>query len=142
MHDEPAFAWWVPYALKKQQWILQKVKTKYWSRTHKYGICISKSIKEVLEIDREAGNTMWMDAIKLEMKNVRVAFEEFDGDPRTLIRYTQITGKLVSTSSLAKTSGERPCIVLTTTKQVHLPRSPMAPSFPGIPFGFSSQSQH
>ncbi|KAI2505807.1 Reverse transcriptase (RNA-dependent DNA polymerase) [Fragilaria crotonensis] len=39
--DEPAFAWWVSYVLKKQKRILQKIKTKskYWSRTHKYGVC-------------------------------------------------------------------------------------------------------
>ena len=93
--DEPAFAWWVPFVLKKQKRILQKVKTKYWSRTHKYGIRIPKNIKEAMEIDREAGNTLWMDAIRMEMRNVRVAFEEFDGDPNTLIGYTQITGHLV-----------------------------------------------
>jgi Reverse transcriptase (RNA-dependent DNA polymerase) len=93
--DEPAFAWWVPYVLRKQKRILQKVKTKYWARTHKYGIRIPKNIKEALEIDKEMGNTLWMDAIKLEMQNVRVAFEEFDGDPNTLVGYTQITGHLV-----------------------------------------------
>ena len=38
---------------------------------------------------------MWINAIKLEMKNVRVAFEDFDGDPNSLVRYTQITGHLV-----------------------------------------------
>ena len=93
--EEPAFAWWVPYVLRKQKRILQKVKTKYWARTHKYGIRIPKNIKEALEIDKEMGNTLWMDAIKLEMQNVRVAFEEFDGDPNTLVGYTQITGHLV-----------------------------------------------
>ena len=36
-----------------------------------------------------------MDAIKLEMKNVRVAFEEYDGDPNSLVGYTQITGHIV-----------------------------------------------
>ena len=92
---EPAFAWWVPYVLKKQKRILEKVKSKYWSRTHKYGIRIPKNIKEALEIDRENGNTLWMDAIKLEMANVRIAFEEFDGDPNSLVGYTQITGHLV-----------------------------------------------
>jgi hypothetical protein len=35
-----------------------------------------------------------MDA-KLEMRNVRIAFEEFDGDPNTLVGYTQIPGHLV-----------------------------------------------
>ena len=93
--NEPAFAWWVPFVLKKQKRILQKMKTKYWSRTHKYGIRIPKNIKEAMEIDQASGNTLWMDAVRLEMRNVRVAFEEFDGDPNTLIGYTQITGHLV-----------------------------------------------
>ncbi|KAI2513325.1 Reverse transcriptase (RNA-dependent DNA polymerase) [Fragilaria crotonensis] len=95
--DEPAFAWWVSYVLKKQKRILQKVKakSKYWSRTHKYGVRVPKNIKEAIEINKENGNTLWMDAVKLEMSNVRVAFEEFDGDPSTLIGYTQITGHLV-----------------------------------------------
>ena len=36
-----------------------------------------------------------MDAIKLEMRNVRIAFEEFDGDPNSLVGCTQITGHIV-----------------------------------------------
>jgi hypothetical protein len=36
-----------------------------------------------------------MDAGRLEMSNVRVAFEEFDGNPNALVGYTQITGHLV-----------------------------------------------
>jgi len=95
IESEPAFAWWVPYVLRKQKRILQKVKSKYWARTHKYGIRIPKNVKEAMEIDKEMDNTLWMDAIKLEMQNVRIAFEEFDGDPNTLIGYTQITGHLV-----------------------------------------------
>jgi hypothetical protein len=95
VQDEPAFAWWAPHELKKQKRILQKVKSKYWARTHKYGIRIPKSIKEAAEIDKENGNTLWMDAVRLEMKNVRVAFEDFDGDPNTLVGYVQITGHLV-----------------------------------------------
>jgi hypothetical protein len=93
--DEPAFAWWVPHVIRKQKRILQKIKSKYWSRTHKYGIRIPKNIKEAMEIDKELGNTLWMDAVRLEMRNVRVAFEEFDSDPNSLVGYTQITGHLV-----------------------------------------------
>jgi hypothetical protein len=84
LEDEPAFAWWVSYVLKKQKRIRQKVKSKYWAHTHKYGIRIPKNIKEATEIDKENGNTLWMDAINLEMQNVHVAFKEFDGDPSTL----------------------------------------------------------
>ena len=93
--DEPAFAWWVSYVLWRQKRILQKVKRKYWARTHKYGIRIPNNVKEAMEIDKENGNTLWMDAIKLAMRNVRVAFEEFNGNPNALVGYTQITGHLV-----------------------------------------------
>ena len=34
INDEPAFAWWVPDVFKKHQWILSKVKTKYWQCAH------------------------------------------------------------------------------------------------------------
>ncbi|KAI2500086.1 Reverse transcriptase (RNA-dependent DNA polymerase) [Fragilaria crotonensis] len=95
IYEEPAFAWWVPYVLKKQKRIIQKVKSKYWSRTHKYGLRIPKNIAEAIEIDKENGNTLWMDAVRLEMANVRIAFEEYDGDPNKLVGYIQITGHLV-----------------------------------------------
>jgi hypothetical protein len=58
IQDEPVFAWWVPYVLKKQKRILQKIKSKYWARTHKYGIRIPKNIREAIEIDKENGNTL------------------------------------------------------------------------------------
>ena len=31
----------------------------------------------------------------MEMKNVRIVFEEFDGNPQSLVGYTKITGHLV-----------------------------------------------
>ena len=38
LSQEPAFAWWVPYVLKKRNRIIAKVKSKYWLWTHKFGI--------------------------------------------------------------------------------------------------------
>jgi hypothetical protein len=93
--DEPAFAWWVPFTLRKEKRILSKIKTKYWSRTHKYGIRVPRSVKEAKEIDDENGNTLWMDAVRLEMTNNRVAFEEYEGNPEELVGYTEITGHMV-----------------------------------------------
>ena len=29
IHDEPAFAWWVPYTIKKRNSIIGKIKSKY-----------------------------------------------------------------------------------------------------------------
>ena len=73
--DEPVFAWWAPHALKK----VTRIKSKYWTRTHKFGIRIPKSVKEAIKLDCKNGNTLWWDAICKEMKNVRIAFEEFEG---------------------------------------------------------------
>ena len=82
--QEPAFAWWVPYVLKKRNRILGKVKSKYWLRTHKFGIRIPKTVKEALQLDRENGNTLWWDAICKEMKNVRIAFEVWNKDVKDI----------------------------------------------------------
>ena len=76
---EPAFAWWVPFVLMKRNRILAKVKTKYWLRTHKFGIRIPKSVEEAKKIDEQNGDTLWWDAICKEMKNIRPAFEVFEG---------------------------------------------------------------
>ena len=81
---QPAFAWWCHHVAKKRERIISKVKSKYWTRTHKLGIRIPKTIKEARQIDAENGNTLWWDAICQEMKNVMVAFEVFDGDEKDL----------------------------------------------------------
>ena len=81
---EPAFAWWTPHVLKKRNRIIAKVKSKYWLKTHKYGIRIPKSVKEAQQIDKENGNSLWWEAICKEMRDVRIAFEEFDGEEKDL----------------------------------------------------------
>ena len=48
---ELAFAWWVPYMLKKYNRIAAKVKSNYWIRTHKFGVQIPKSVQEARELD-------------------------------------------------------------------------------------------
>lgn len=95
--DEPAFAWWANHALKKCERILKKVKSKYWERTSKYGVELPKTIADAKRIDAANGNTLWMDAIRLEMKNLMVAFQEYEGNPEDLIAkgFNKITGHLV-----------------------------------------------
>ena len=79
IQSKPAFAWWVPYVIKKKNRIISKVKSKYWTRTHKFGLRIPKSVAEAVQIDRENHDHKWWDSICKEMANVRVAFEAFDG---------------------------------------------------------------
>ena len=95
LDDEPAFAWWVPYTMKKRMNIIAKLKTKYWQRTHKYGIRIPKSTREAKEIDAENGDTLWQDAIRKEMDNVRVAFQLYENDPKSLLGYQEVQCHLI-----------------------------------------------
>ncbi|KAI2491971.1 Reverse transcriptase (RNA-dependent DNA polymerase) [Fragilaria crotonensis] len=72
---EPAFAWWVPYTLRRRNRIIAAVNARYHKRTHKFGIEVPKTFEDCLRIDRANGNTLWQDAIRKEMAKVQVAFE-------------------------------------------------------------------
>lgn len=95
IHKEPAFEWWVPHTLKKAKTILSKVKSKYWDRTHKYGIKIPKSVKEAYAIDMENGDKYWTNAIKEEMEKIKGAVRVHDGSVGDLVGYQQITGHMI-----------------------------------------------
>ena len=75
--DEPAFAWWLPYIIRKQDTILSAIKSRICKTTHKYGIAIPTSTKHAHQINDRNGNTFWCDAIIKEMANVGIAFEVF-----------------------------------------------------------------
>ena len=57
--NRPAFAWWVPYTLKKRNHIISKAKTKYWQTTHKYGVQLPNNTTEALQIDKDTGMDYW-----------------------------------------------------------------------------------
>ena len=73
--DEPAFAWWVKFTLKKRDKIISAVRTRLKKKTCKYGIEVPGTVEEAYRLDTKNGNTFWRDAIAKEMRNVRVAFE-------------------------------------------------------------------
>ena len=75
--NKPGFAWWVLHTLKERNAIIA-MKVRLRTTTHKYGIEIPTSVDHAMEIDRKNGNTMWKDALALEMFNVGVAFEIFE----------------------------------------------------------------
>ena len=76
--SEPAFAWWVPYTLKKRDRIIASVCARVKKKTHKYGIRVPRTVAEAYALDKENGNTFWRDAIRKEMKNTEVAFKFLD----------------------------------------------------------------
>ena len=93
--DEPAFFWWVPYALKKRDAIISAINTRVRKVTHKYGIEVPTEVEHAKELDMQNGNTMWMDAMAKEMYNVVVAFEVLDEREQALNGWKKTTGHLV-----------------------------------------------
>ena len=78
--NEPAFRWWVPFVIKKRDRVLNKVKSKYWSTSHKYGLELPKSVTHALDVDKRTGTDLWQKAIEKEIRNVFPAFDFLDND--------------------------------------------------------------
>ena len=91
----PAFAWWVPYTLKKRDAIIASVRQRIAKTAHKYGIEIPTSWKHAQEIDAKNGNHLWRDALAKEMKNVWVAFDILENHQPVPVGWTKATGHLI-----------------------------------------------
>ena len=63
------------YQSNQIKYFLKKKASKYWQKTHKYGVRIPKLVKEALQINKEKGEIKWWGAIFQEMGNVRPAFQ-------------------------------------------------------------------
>ena len=56
---EPAFAWWVPDNLRTKTRIINAVKSWYWDGKYMFGLELSKSVKEALDIDAATNTDFW-----------------------------------------------------------------------------------
>jgi hypothetical protein len=92
---EPVFAWWAKEALWRQKRIIQKVKSRYWQRRHKFGIRLPKTVEEAIALYTENGNTFWYDAIQKEIKNVLCAFKFLPEGEQPPIGYKKIPCHMV-----------------------------------------------
>ena len=72
---QPAFCWWVPHVLHKRDCMIAAVNKCYHNQTHKFGFKVLKMVKCTLESDHENRNSLWQDAIALEMEAICVAFK-------------------------------------------------------------------
>jgi hypothetical protein len=93
--DEPAFAWWVPYTLRKRDVILSKIKGWIRKTTQKYGIELPTNIDHAMRLDKDNGNSLWRDALDLEMLNIGVAFEVLEENQKAPPGWTKVTGHLI-----------------------------------------------
>ena len=90
IQDEAAYAWWVPYTIKKQNRIIKLVQHRSTKKQLKFGVQVPQSVKEALELDRKNGNHLWSDAINKDLKNVIVAFKLLSEGERAPVRSTKI----------------------------------------------------
>eukprot|EP00957_Ditylum_brightwellii_P058870 4463974-Ditylum_brightwellii.AAC.1 len=42
--DKPVFKWWVPHVIRKRNQIINKVKSKFWRISHKFGIKLPETV--------------------------------------------------------------------------------------------------
>ena len=95
---EPAFNWWVPHVLKKRDRIISAVakrSARYLKCTHKFGIEVPKTIKEVIDLDCKNRNTLWTNAIVKEMSEVQKAFDIIPDGTTVPVRYQKIPCHMV-----------------------------------------------
>jgi hypothetical protein len=78
--DTPAFIWWDPHVLQKRTIIIAAVTKRCGKRTHKFGIEVPKSWDACVKLDTENDNNLWQDAVRKELKNVRIAFKILNGE--------------------------------------------------------------
>ena len=93
--QEPAFAWWVPYTLRKRDVIVSAVSSRVIKASHKYGIEIPTSIASARNIDENNGNKYWIKAINKEMTNVGIAFTILDDGIKLPPGWRKASGHLV-----------------------------------------------
>ena len=93
--DEVAFAYWVPYTLRKRDVIISAVKYRCRKVTHNFGIEILTSVEHAYRIDSENRNTFWRDALDLEMGNVGIAFELLKKEKVIPPGWSKVTGHII-----------------------------------------------
>jgi hypothetical protein len=95
IHEEPAFAWWVPYTLRKRDVIIASIKTRVRKTTHKYGIEVPMDVEGGYRTDEKNGDTFWRRATKLEMTNIGIAVEVLEDGVRAPPGWHKVTGHLI-----------------------------------------------
>jgi hypothetical protein len=120
--NTPDFIWWDPHVLQTRTRIIASVTKRYHKWTHKFGIGVRKSWDECVKLDKENDNTLWQDAVRKEMKNVRIAFKILNGEES--VPPADITPSSQSDRALsALTYGLKPSCNLS---QSHYGRTPIA----------------
>ena len=123
---EPAFAWWIKTALKQRDRIISGVKARVARTTHKYGIEVPTSVAHAHTIDKKNGNSLWIDALNVEMNTILVAFDFKKEGASIPPGYTRSSGHIIWDVKMDFTRKAR------WVKNGHLTRNPTTSTFAGV----------
>ena len=133
IQDEPAFAWWVPYTMRKRDVIVSAIKSRLRKTSHKYGIempaparSTDESVRNAQELDRKNGNTFWMEALSNEMGALVVAFEMLEHGQKAPVGWFKSTGHIIWDVKMDFTRKAR------WVKDGHKTPDPTTSSFAGV----------
>ena len=62
--EEPVFAWWCPYFLRKRDKIIAGAKARVLKKRFKNGSEVPETVARAIEINAINGNTLWKDGIE------------------------------------------------------------------------------
>ena len=93
--SEPAFAWWVPYTLRKRDRVIKAVKRRATKRrkTEKFGLEVPgpNDVNRAFAIDAENGQEHWTRAMEKEVKTVIPALRVLAHDETVLLDTNALT---------------------------------------------------
>jgi len=93
--SEPAFDLWVPTVLHQKTHIIAGTVSRHQWAGYKFGIHLPTSVADAWRLDRENGNTLWIDALCKELDAVMIAFKVQDEEVKHIPGYKQIPGHIV-----------------------------------------------
>ena len=126
IEDEPDFAWWVTFTLRKRDRIVAAVNSCVRKAKHKYGIEIPTSVEHEEDIVMRNQNTFWQDAIHLEISNIGIAFKILDRGETPPPGYKKSSGHIIYTVKMDFTRKAR------WVKDGHQTTDPESLSYAGV----------
>jgi hypothetical protein len=81
--------------LRRRKRIIKTAQTRHKRAGYKFGIRLPRDIADARNLDRINGNTLWMDALRMEMNGVMIAFEPQPEGETHVHGYKKIPGFII-----------------------------------------------
>ena len=93
--------------MRKRNRIISPINSRIKKANHKFGIEIQTSYADCKRLDKDDGNTVWIDAMKKEMKDDFIAFKILEKDEHILVGYKRSIGHIIFTVKMDFTRKDR-----------------------------------